>query len=115
MELGGVGRPLVLGLIGRDFAATEAKLSLPAQRLGSSRVLGILTDSVIPASARARLEEALVLVGAIRSMDFGDVLFLSSVEIDAYESAWNDLEEAGDQIKLEGVSRWGMQKNGRED
>ena len=35
MELGGVGRPLVLGLVGRDLAATEAKLSLPSQRMVS--------------------------------------------------------------------------------
>ena len=49
----------------------------------------MLTDSVIPASARARLEDALVLVGAIRSMDFWEVLcFFRLWPQNAYESAW---------------------------
>ena len=62
MELGGVGRPLVGFLTGRDLAATAAKLSLPAQK--SPRGLGMSTDSVIPAKAIAMLE-LVMLVGAM--------------------------------------------------
>lgn len=60
MEFGGVGSPPVGFRVGRDLAATAAKLSLPAQK--SSRGFGILTDSVIP--AKAMLELA-ALVGAM--------------------------------------------------
>ena len=69
MELGGVGRPALCFLTGKDLAATAAKVSLPAQKL--SRGLGMLTDSVIPAKAKAMLELVLLLVGAISLIGLG--------------------------------------------
>ena len=82
MELGGVGRPADVFLVGRDFAATAAKLSFPTQK--SSRGLGILTDSVLPAKAKPRAELVLVLVGA---MSYGCVVCIFSAGSTAYESA----------------------------
>lgn len=76
MELGGVGRPALCFLTGKDLAATVAKLSLPAQKL--SRGLRITTDSVIPAKAKAMLELVLVLVGAMSSIGFGVFVSLSA-------------------------------------
>lgn len=61
--VGRVGRPAVAFLVGRDLAATAAKVSFPAQK--SSRGLGISTDSVLPAKFQDMLEFVLVLVGAM--------------------------------------------------
>lgn len=69
MELGGVGRPALCFLTGKDLAATVAKVSLPAQKL--SRGLGMVTDSVIPAKAKAMLELVLGLVGAMSLIGSG--------------------------------------------
>ena len=74
MELGGVGRPALCFLTGKDLAATVAKVSLPAQKL--SRGLGMSTDSVIPAKAKAMLELVLLLVGAISLIGLGVVVSL---------------------------------------
>lgn len=71
MELGGVGRGLVVVLgfpcfeVGRDLAATAAKLSLPLKR-SLPRGLGISTEAVRPAKAMAMLEVALVVGAMIR-------------------------------------------------
>lgn len=55
MELGGVGNMPDCFLVGRDLAATVAKLSRPVQKL-PSRGVGKSTDAVMPAKAMAMLE-----------------------------------------------------------
>lgn len=56
MELGGVGSILgCLLLVGRDLAATAAKLSLPLMK-APPRGLGMSTEAVLPANAIAMLE-----------------------------------------------------------
>ena len=62
MELGGVGRPPVLFFAGAGLAASLAGCSWPES---PSRGLGMLTDSVIPARARAMLDLRLLPVGAM--------------------------------------------------
>ena len=91
MELGGVGRPALCFLTGKDLAATVAKLSLPAQKL--SRGLWISTDSVIPAKAKAMLELVLVLVGAMSLIDLGWLYLL--LDECAWESALVLMEVGG--------------------
>lgn len=64
MELGGVGKaegclPEETGL-----ATTAAKVFLPVQKV-ASRGFGMLTDSVLPAKAKAMLEVPLLLVEAM--------------------------------------------------
>lgn len=75
MEFGGVGKPAGCLLDGRDFAATAAKLSLPAQKV----VLygfGMSTEAVIPAKAIAMLEVLLVLLVLLIGAIVGSWMFL---------------------------------------
>ena len=55
MELGGVGKAAGCGWLGRDLAATAAKLSLPVQKVLADG-LGMSTEAVMPARAMAMLE-----------------------------------------------------------
>ena len=91
MELGGVGSPAGCGFVGRDLAATAAKLSLPVQK-ALLRDLGMSTEVVMPARAMAMLEWCwwlllivlLVVTGAISNDRLGryDSLYLNSSESD---------------------------------
>lgn len=61
MEFGGVGSPAGCGFIGRDLAATAAKLSLPVQK-EFLRDVGMSTEVVMPARAMAMLEVLLLFL-----------------------------------------------------
>ena len=77
IELGGVGRAEVQGLVmGRDRAATAAKVSLPVQSKPLSRGLEVSTTTVLPARAMVILE-LLELEAAICT--FGKLSLLAQI------------------------------------